>query len=322
MSTHAQALAKKLNLQRVDLNTGDLATGGLLPPESLKQFLSRMYNATPLLAGATQLTMNADTMHLPNIGFNGRIMMKDTGGQNAVVPADHRTKPVSGKRSLLAKKLRGEIDISYDYLEDNIEKEGFQEDLLMNHVAPQIGVDLSDNCLNGDTNIVVSNNQTEALSINDGWLVKATTNVLDAAGGNIDDALFNKWYRKVPARYLDRNAGPFQFFPQRDIALDWQKQVASRMTIEGDKRLIDSGIPPYSGRPVIGDVNIAVAGDGKTSGLFCDPKNLVVGVHRKVTIRPVDWPETESVRIFCSYRFDCDFYLEDAVAKLINVVAL
>lgn len=321
MSRIAQVLEQRLGLeQRVDLNTGDLSAGGAIPAESAKKFISTMYNATPLLSQATQMTMNATTMNLPNIGI-GRVLKKDYGGENAEVPTAKRVKPTTGKSTITAEKLRGRVDISYDFLEDNIEKEGFQQSLLMEHIAPAAGRDLADSALNADQTTVEVDDDTGALSVHDGWLVQVVSNVVDAGGAGIDSALLHAIYKAMPAKFIDPNPANFKFFPSRDLALDWAKQVSDRMTPAGDRALSEGDIPPFRNRPVIGDVNIRQE-NSKDRGIFCDPKNLVVGVHSDIRIKVQDWPDTESVRIYVSVRCGFALYLEEAAVKFVNVTAL
>ncbi len=304
--------------RRVDLTTADLASGGAIPTQSLPMFLSKMYNATPLLGLCSKVEMRSPTMNLPALGI-GRILKKDYGGEAAEVPSAKRVKPTASNAQLVAKKWRGEVPVSYDYLEDNIEKEGFQQDLLMNHIAPRVGVDLIDLALNGDTTTVEVDDDTGALSVADGWLAKITSNVLDCGGSTVDTDILLALYKKVPARYIDRNPTAYAFIPARDVALDWAKKVADRMTVEGDRALSSGGMPRFFNREVIADANIRADGTGKQYAIFTDPKNLVLGIHRDIRIRVVDWPIEEKVRVLVSVRADFQLFLEDAAAKATNL---
>src|SRR5437870_2465349 len=136
--------------QRADIVVNDLnANGGQLPKATANKFISEVYAATPLFSAATQERMPSHTWEIPRVGFTGQILMNDPG-ENAALADNDRKKISTFKVELVAKLYRGEVWLPYTVLEDNVEGQGFQT-TVMAHIAKQVGLDLANCALNGDT---------------------------------------------------------------------------------------------------------------------------------------------------------------------------
>jgi hypothetical protein len=310
---------------RADQTAADLATGGLLSPTQRKPFVSKMYEATPVLKMASVETMTASKHEISQILIAERLLKKPPA-ENAEVAAGKRVKATTTKNTLTAHQFRGRLDVSYRVIRQNIEKEGYIE-TLMGHVAQRCGVDVAITAMQGDTAIVVVDDETEALSVMDGWLVKAKARgqYLDAAGRNIDADLMDDVYDKMPSKFIQNSQMNVKYLAQYRLARNWRRQVQRRATLLGDNQLVDKAISNYSSAPIIATAEMPLTTSGGITygqAMFCDPANLVVGIHEAINLKLEDWPSTESVRIHVSMEIDAEFVIDEAIVICDNVALL
>ena len=271
--------------QRADIVVNDLnQNGGLLPRATANKFISEIYSATPLFSAAHQERMPSPSWSIPRVGFTGQILMNDPGAGNALADGD-RKKVTTFNVQLDAKLYRGEVWLPYDVLEDNIEGQTFQT-TVMNHIAKQVGLDLANCFLNGDT--ALAGNGTDEgrlLGVQDGVLKKFAANVFDAGGSHIDDDVFGSWYKTLPQKYRDAMGPRLKFYVNDGVALDWRAKVSKRMTGKGDEALTEEEIPRFGGKGIVGDVGLKPdVNTGFTKGMLTDPANLIIGIWREITI--------------------------------------
>lgn len=313
------------NDKRTDMTAADLASGGLLSPTQLKPFLSNLYLATPIFDLVTKEVMTANKHEISRLGFAGRILKKPPA-ENAEVASNKRTAATPSKTVLTANQFRGEVDISNRWIRQNIMKEdavGF----ILREVAMRCGVDVAITCMQGDTAINVVDDETEALSVLDGWMKKAKANghVLDASNANIDTDLLSALRLTLPAKYVQSMKRKLQYLAEYNLAENYARQIERRIGLVGDAQLTQDMLTNYRGSKMVDSSEIATyTNSGATCGdiLFTDPSNLVVGIHESITIKAVDWPATSSQRIFVEMEIDADFMRPDAVATAKNVALL
>jgi len=304
---------------RADFALADLTSGGLLPPEVQARFIDEVYDATPIFAMAYRQRMNAPELRIPRVGFSGQILMPTPGDHTALADGD-RSAPTTYQVVLNAKEYVGQINLPYTVLEDNVEKEAFQTHL-MAHIAKQSGIDLARAAYHGDTTLANTTQSNRLLRQQDGWFKLASNHVYDAAGKNIGEQQLAAWLKTMPDKYIANDVGDYAMFLQRDVALDWRSQVASRMTIEGDRALIQSAVPAYAGVPVVKD-NIIQKSNGLTQGLFCDPRNLIVGIYRQVTMEVFRNTKTRTIEVTFSIRCAFNRFQPDAIVRMDNIAPL
>ena len=313
--------------KRADMAVADLASGGLLSPTQRKPFLKGIYQATPIWDLVTKETMVAPQHEISRLSMGGRILKKPPT-ENAEVGSSQKVKPTTGKTSLSTHQLVGEAVISYRVIMQNIDKEGFVEEVLA-EIANQCGVDLAVTLMQGDTslNLNVSDDQ-DALAQLDGWIVQALADghTYDAQNANVDADLLAAIYESMPGKYIQNSALKMSFLAQYNLGLNWRRQFGRRQTMGGDDILQHAEkAPPFWGRPILESQEIGTyTNAGETCGyiLFTDPKNLVAGIHENIRIRVVDWPPTRSVRIFVEVEVDAGFQRPDAVVIAENVALL
>ena len=168
--------------------------GGLLNPEQSSRFIRQTFE-NRALGGLTRREMRrARTGNLDKIGIAQRIIRKkvegiDANGDGSAPVFDSATGQVTGYRATVNTSqvpystvaVRLPWQITGETLRENIEGAGL-EATITNLMTTQLGLDLEDICLNGDSSVPVTGPDGEFISINDGW-VKQISN-----GGHVYDA--------------------------------------------------------------------------------------------------------------------------------------
>jgi HK97 family phage major capsid protein len=314
MSTNRDVLKGKSLIERTDFALSNLSSGGLLATEVYNKFIQIAQNSTPVLKAARRVDMKSHTTKIPKITFASRIMKANPGSNTPLDPAD-RAAPTTSDVTLTSKEINGEVDIPYEVLEDNVEKENF-ETTLLEQIAIRFGLDLEELFLAGDTG-----SGDAYLAVMDGWLKKITSNVVNASTAALSAALLDAARVAVPLRFRQR--GRYLNYVEDHAAETWRQLVGQRATILGDKYAIEGGAPPHSGSPVmaVGQMPVVSGSPNTSTAVFTDPSNLVFGVWREVEIRPWDYPPNRQIKFLIRARVACAVEQEDAAAKITNVKA-
>jgi hypothetical protein len=127
--------------------TSDLAAGGIMNTKQAAKFIRMVFDVTALLQIVRTITLPSPTYEIDKIGVGSRLMrgMAENEDMSA-----HTRKPVFGKLEMAAKKYALAYEISEDALEDNIEGKTL-ESVIAQMFATQMGLDMEDLALNGDT---------------------------------------------------------------------------------------------------------------------------------------------------------------------------
>ncbi len=268
-------------IQKADIALADLATAGKLNPEQTDRFIRVLIDQPTLLAAVRTVAMGAPQMKINKIGFGSRILHPAT---SSTALADNlRAKPDLGQVVLETKEVIAEIHIPYDVIEDNIEKgnvhvpmqtgAGGLHQTIVDLIAERAALDLEELGIQGD----VDNVSDAYLALQDGFLKLATANATNVAGP-FDKAAVKAALKTMPTRYL-RNRSAMSHFVSVDNETEIRDQYGSRPTALGDSQ-IQGLLPIY----VFGSKVTPVALMTGTSGLFCDPMNLIFGIQRNIMI--------------------------------------
>jgi hypothetical protein len=127
----------------------------------------------------------------------------------------------------------------------------------------------------------------------------------------------------MPTEYI-RNKKKLLYMTSVDAETDYRDTLSARATVAGDKFLLDDPPVLYSGIPLI-DVplfpeNLGV-GTNETNVILTDPKNIVVGIWRKITFEMDKDISAGVLKIVASIRFDFKYVEETAVVK-VNAVTV
>lgn len=247
--------------------------------------------------------------------FGQRILRPSQEGV-ALTEAE-RSKPDISKMELDAKGFKGEVHITDEQLEDNIEREQLRQTLL-SMIAQRAAADMEEIAINGDTTSL-----DPTLAQMDGLLVKATSNVVDAAGSPITTDVLQDGVRILPSQYR-KNRRALRFYTGSDAELAYRRLLSERFTNIGD-RFLESDTPiTFSGVP-LRDIpmfpeNLGAA-NNETALLLTNPKNIHLGIWRRIRM---EWDRDISegvLKVVVSMRFDVAYADEQGVAKVVNVAA-
>lgn len=179
-----------------------VGTGGLTYAQA-DRFLDYIWDATVLGSLVTKRRMRAVEEEIQTIAVGSRLVR----GATEAVDTGENVGPTFGKLSITVKKYRLDYELSSESLEDNIEGEDF-EDHLVRLMATQMGNDLEDIAINGDTDSTVP-----GIKVDNGWRKRAIqgAHVVDNKGETLNRATFNRALKAMPRKHMARRAD-FRFF--------------------------------------------------------------------------------------------------------------
>lgn len=332
MTYSAQQWLSKATLVDADI-TGP-TYGGLLSPDQVKQFLRVAIEASVLVSDCRQETSNATKFEVPRISFGSRILR--SGTEATRLTDANRIKPATGLVTLTTNLYKGEVPVSDEVFEDNIEKEGFA-DTLMAMIAEAVGRDVEELSLKNDTARVVGDGDSYPdFDIFDGLIKSMQTNTpsaqkISATGETKYATIFKLALESLPARYK-RNYSALRFYVPIITQEGYQTELEARGTSAlGDSAVADDirtslsyhgikvvGVPLLSGTDTIN----AVAVDYSTKGFLIDPTNIVYGWHRRVRMERWRDPREAATSFIPSVRFDSQIADPNAVSLIEGIPVL
>lgn len=188
-----------------------VGTGGLTYAQADK-FIDYMWDATVLGSLVTTRRMRAVEEEIDTIAVGSRLVR----GATEAVDTGENAKPTFGKLSITTKKFRLDWELSRESLEDNIEGEAL-EDHIARLLATQMGNDLEDIAINGDTGSSVP-----GIDVIDGWRKRALAgaHVVDNGGDILNRASFNRALKAMPRKYMAKRNG-LKFFTGTNAIQDY-----------------------------------------------------------------------------------------------------
>lgn len=262
-------------VSKADLAVANLISdGGYLQPEQANTFLDMIYDEPTMLKQSRFVKMGSYEMILPKIGFNERILHAGTP-EGVALAAASRVKPSTSQITLTTKKYMGEVHISYDVLEDSIEKDQL-ENTIMAHMATQMALDIEEMFILGDTT-----STDPFLALQDGIIARCSTNVQTLSSPNnvMSDDVLTAAYKGLPAKYRRVQKNLKFFVPDADY-INYRSFLAQRGTVLGDA-MIQGTAPLYSNGVVLEPAAMLT---NARSILLADPRNFLWGVQRDILI--------------------------------------
>lgn len=126
----------------------NLASGGLLGTKQAKKFIQMTMDSTIMLKVCRTAIMDAPVQEFDKVGIGSRIARGMSESDTSHV--NYMRQPTHGKLTLTAKKIGLPWGITDEAKTDNIEGESY-EDRLARLMTEQLGLDLEDYAINGDT---------------------------------------------------------------------------------------------------------------------------------------------------------------------------
>jgi len=307
-------MSNRTILEKADAALADLtAGGGVLLPAQAQKFMRLLIKDSVLMKQATVVPMAAPKQQISKIRFGSRILRPGQEGQ-PLATAD-RSRPDFSFVELDAKLFKGEVHLSDEVLEDSIER-GELRQTIMQMLAEAISRDIEELIINGDTT-----SSDPFLATLDGLLRQSVSNIVDGDGQPLSKDLLTDMLKTLPSEFLRDKPG-MRFLTSVDADLDFRNALAERPTAVGD-RLLETDTPVKAGGVPILPVplfpeNLGETGD-QTAVLLANPKNLHVGIWRKIRIESARDISQGVLKIVATIRFDARFAEETATVKAVGI---
>lgn len=301
-------------IHKADLVLSDLTTGGgLLQPAQAARFMRILIDEAVVMKMATVVPMRSPKQLIEKARFGSRIMR--AGQEGTALAAADRSKPDLTKVELDAQLFKAEVRLTDEVLEDSIERSQLRQ-TVMQLMAERIALDTDELVANGDTA-----SADPFLATLDGIRAQATSNVVNAGGVPTNKTIFRDMLKSMPSEFL-RNKRAMWYFTSVDSEIDYRDALADRGTVLGDRFLEQAAPVMYSGIrlqavPVFPED--LGGGNDETEMLLTDPKNINVGIWRRIKIE-TDKDISEGVlKIVATMRMDVKYAEETAVVKAVGV---
>lgn len=324
-------------LKKADLALADLANGGLLNPEQSDTFIRKLITQPNIINGnkIRFVPMNAPQRKIEKIGFGKRILRAATentaladaavdGVFDPVAEGDARAKPQFETVNLNVKEVIAEVPIPYDVMEDNIERAMAANNENMNDgpgglrttiielMAERASTDLEELALLGD---ITTGAADPYLDLLDGWLINAKTNgnTFDQQGATVSKAMFKGGLKAMPTQYRRRPSDLWNFV-STDNELEYRDTLSDRATVLGDGFV--TGDRPAT---AYGTVVHGVALMPQEQGLLTNPKNLIMGIERRVSLEFDKDIRAREYIVVLTARIDFQIEEDEAIVHYDNI---
>lgn len=307
-------------IERADLALSQLeANGGMLLPEQANQFIDYVMDAPTILPQVRVIRMGAPEVKINRMGFGSRILRAatqtgsaaDDGSNSRYLAASLRSAPTTQQITLTSKEVIAEVRIPYEALEDNIEGRSMEEHI-MRLIAERAALDLEEFGLWAD-----SASGDAYLALANGWVKRASSNVVDNASTGIDPDLFSDAMLAMPQQYL-RTLPQLRAFVSMANTIRYRRVVSQRQTGYGDSAL-QNNIPLQAhGLQIEGAPMLASYASGST-GLVTFPKNLIFGIRRDISVETDKDIRSREYIIVLTCRVGLQIDDPLATVKLLNI---
>jgi hypothetical protein len=269
-----------------DLVSGDggLTGGGKLNIQQADSFIRLIVDQPTILNEIRTVTMNGPEMRLNKIVMTDQLLHKPLGSITPLLSGDYAA-PSTSYIDLQTQELVAEVRLPYDVLEDNIERGRFEQ-TVMELTAEKIAYELETLLLTGDKDHAVLPTgggwpTTDMRLAQDGVLLLADAyDVTYSSPPVIDESVFAAGIATLPTRY-QRFKPNMRFYCAHRLEFDYTKYLGQRLTNLGDLRITTT----YNDQLRVYGVPIrACSNMPDDTILFCDPKNIIMGIQRKITV--------------------------------------
>lgn len=305
-------------LAKADLILSDLQSdGGYLQEEQARKFLKIAIDESVLMSMSTVETLKSHTKKLDKIGLTSPMLVP--GYEGTALPEADRTKPEIRDVELTTSEFKGEIRLTDQTLEDNIEG-GNLRTTIMNMIGERVGLDMEDIVVNADTA-----SATARYSLFDGLRKLATSNVVAAGGGSpvaLGKSTLRDTLKQLPSQYM-RDKRAMKFLTSINAEITYRDGLSDRATAMGDQFLAEDRRAAYNGIEIVPvpvfPENLG-SGTNETQVIFANPKNFRVGIWRQVKIETDRDIRRGVMFVVVTVRFGFQYEEEEAVVKTTEVL--
>lgn len=232
-------------VQKAVITADALAAGGKLNPAQSDKFIDYVIDVTGLKNNARVVRFRNEELTIDKIGVGKRVAMP---AEEATAPNKRRGVQTS-KVALKPVEIIVPFEIGDNFREHNIQGDNV-DDLVVKMMATQLGNDLEELYINGDTlgpaaiemDIEGEGSDTDYIkdsymALVDGWLkLGRQGNVVDMGGANIGASAFSKMLNAMPQKFK-RNRNNLRFITSTDLEQLYREKVSTRATGAGDAAL-------------------------------------------------------------------------------------
>jgi len=322
-------------LEKATWTTPDItapAGGGLLSPQQAREFLRVLIDESILLKESNNQTSLSPKFEVPRISFGNRILRAGVEATR-LAPGD-RVKPLTGLVTLSTNLFKGEVPVSDEMFEDNIERDALA-DTIMVMIAEAVGRDIEEFVIKSDSARTSADGADfPVLSQFDGSIKQLQTSLpaaqkIDATSFDSYDQLFRQMVTKLPARYR-RDVTALRLYVPVKHGDGYQGELAARGTPLGDTNVIENlrlklafrGIPVVPVPLMTGVSTVAGAEVNYDNfAILTHPLNLYVGWHRRIRVERWRDPREGATSFLPSLRVDAK-YADPAFGILAYNIAL
>jgi hypothetical protein len=273
------------------------AAGGQLTTEQAKQFIDLVVSQSDLLKQIQTVQMTSSTYQLNTIDIASR---QSRAAAEGTAPSGVVGVTIT-PRTLTQKELILPYDITYSFLEENIEGQN-AESKINDMFAKAFGNELLDLAVNGDESLAetitdgnsdglddstgLSQNDHSCLRQNNGWLrlarIDANVNsVVIPSTVTSWKPVFRDCLAALPNKYK-QNVGNLRFFVAPDVETQYRDELGERATPLGDMYLAQDKQSQYQG--IIVQPVPFMPGVANPKVMLTTPKNLAVGIGRNMRV--------------------------------------
>lgn len=304
--------------RKADMVLSDLTSGGLLNAQQSSEFIRTLIDEPTILRAVTFVEMDSPQKTVNKFNFGSRVFTaasQDASADTAThagrrLKAAARSKPTTSKVTLSTKEVIAQVNLPYEVVEDNIERDLFVS-TVNQELAKALARDVDELIILGDLN--ATGGTDPFLDLFDGLIEQATANVLDAQNSPFSADIMGDMYELLPAKYR-RNPAALAYFLSPNNESKYRRAVSNRQTQLGDSTLTSGRAIDYMGVPITNDVWVP-----SSKAILTFPSNVMVGFQRQIMIE-MDKDITSRELIFvATARLDIKIQEVNACVKAINV---
>jgi len=293
-------------LKRVEKGAINTSSGGQLSAQQAKKFIDTVRDMNNLWNGYIEiLPVTGPSRNIDIIGLADKAWRGATEG---TAPADVVGVSAS-RRTLTPVEVILPYDITYDFLEENIEQAD-AEALINAMFAKQFSNDMLNGGINGDTG-----SGDPFFTPFDGWAktIKADGSANEYTGAVADaskmlDVIFPELYKTLPAKWR-QNKSELVYITSGDSVVTYHEELMTRGTSLGDNVIVNGGNLPFYGIEVVGVPYMPT-----DFHMLTLKNNLKAGVGRAFTREVQRQPRKRMIEYTITAKVDVDYALSDAIA--------
>jgi HK97 family phage major capsid protein len=309
-----EMIGNRTLIQKADLTVQDMINdGGYLQPAQAQAFIRTLIDRSTVMPLSTVVPMRAPTQRLEKLRFGSRVLRAGTEAQ--ALGQNDRAKPDLELEELNAQLFKAEVRLNNEVLQDSIEG-GRLRETIMATLGERISLDMDEVIVNGDTA-----SADPFLAKFDGIMKQAAANVVNNGGNLVSRTLWKDMLKAMPSEFL-RNKRLMRFLVSVDTEIEYRDSVAARETNVGDAFLQGDAPASYGGVPIL-DVPVIRqdlgVGNNRTEALLTDPKNVNVGVWRRIEMETDKDITAGELIIVATLRFDARLAENRATVKGIDI---